>query len=161
MDQFLERCGKHELVTSVWAVESDFLDYDSLFQKIYNPVTKGIVKWQIFSCEKNVINDGNQAQTLLVYFKTSNLPDAKQTSMNIISLKELSRNLILLAEPLALTPPKIKAIKQVELFTRYRELLPLEWYDITCPDPGKEIILGIKGQRNQKAKEYAAAKNKS
>jgi hypothetical protein len=59
---------------------------------------------------------------------------------------------------LALTLPKIKAIKQVKLFTRYRELLPLEWRDITCSDPGKEIILGIKGQRNQKAKEYAAAK---
>jgi hypothetical protein len=24
MDQFLERCGEHELVTSVWAIKSDF-----------------------------------------------------------------------------------------------------------------------------------------
>jgi hypothetical protein len=55
-------------------------------------------------------------------------------------------------------PPGIPAIKQVELFSRYRVLLPEQFHDITCPDPGADIKDKIKQERNTKQHERKKSK---
>ena len=47
-------------------------------------------------------------------------------------------------------PPGISAIKQVELYSKFRDLLPQKYQDITCPYPGDAIMLKIKKEKNEK-----------
>jgi hypothetical protein len=49
--------------------------------------------------------------------------------------------------------PGIPPIKQVVLFTKYRALIPEVFCDITCPDPGDDIKMKIKSERNTKQQE--------
>ena len=43
-------------------------------------------------------------------------------------------------------------IKQVELYTKWRHLLPDEYKDIMCPKPDDNILLRVKKERSEKAK---------
>jgi hypothetical protein len=49
-------------------------------------------------------------------------------------------------------PPGLPMIKQLELFTKFRQFVPEEFRDELCPDPGTDVIDEIKGQRNTKRK---------
>lgn len=49
--------------------------------------------------------------------------------------------------------PGIPPIKQVELFSKYRALIPEEFRNTTCPDPGDDIKMKIKSERNTKQRE--------
>ena len=48
--------------------------------------------------------------------------------------------------------PGIPDIKRVELFTKYRPLIPLQFQDITCPHPGDKAIAKIKSERNTRVR---------
>jgi hypothetical protein len=48
--------------------------------------------------------------------------------------------------------PGIPAIKQVELYSKFRHLVPEEYKDVTCPYPGDDIMGKIKKERKEKAK---------
>jgi hypothetical protein len=52
-----------------------------------------------------------------------------------------------------LVPPGIPPIKQVELFSKYRALIPVEFQEATCPDPGEDIKGSIKRERNTKQRD--------
>ena len=54
--------------------------------------------------------------------------------------------------------PGLSEIKQVELYTKWRLFLPLEYQDIMCPKPDDKVIERIKNQKRTKAKEKLAAK---
>jgi hypothetical protein len=44
------------------------------------------------------------------------------------------------SQPLYATKPGLKKIKQVELFKKYRPLLPKEYWDECCPEPVKGVM---------------------
>ena len=44
--------------------------------------------------------------------------------------------------------PGIPDIKRVELFTKYRPLIPLQFQYINCPHPGDNALEKIKSERN-------------
>jgi hypothetical protein len=54
--------------------------------------------------------------------------------------------------------PGLKPIKRVELFCKYRALLPKRCQDITCPDPGQDVIDSVKKTRAEKNADKRAAK---
>ena len=54
--------------------------------------------------------------------------------------------------------PGLKDIKKVELFCKYRSLIPKRCRDITCPDPGQEVIDNVKKTRAQNNTVKRAAK---
>jgi hypothetical protein len=58
----------------------------------------------------------------------------------------------------SIVAPGIPPIKQVELFSKYCGLLPVQFQDITCPDPGDNIKIKIKSERNTKQRERTKAK---
>ena len=41
--------------------------------------------------------------------------------------------------------PGIPDIKKVELYKKYRPLIPTEYQDITCPYPSEDVLKKIKG----------------
>eukprot|EP00957_Ditylum_brightwellii_P122563 9346462-Ditylum_brightwellii.AAC.1 len=47
--------------------------------------------------------------------------------------------------------PGLLDTKKVELYTKWRPLLPLQFRDITCPHPGNAVLNKIKNKRNKKA----------
>eukprot|EP00536_Pseudo-nitzschia_multiseries_P019496 jgi/Psemu1/61028/gm1.61028_g len=63
-------------------------------------------------------------------------------------LREAIRDFVLL-DPVA--PTGIKEIKQIELYTKWRKLVPAEFVDIICPYPGDEVMRKFKEERNRKA----------
>ena len=63
-------------------------------------------------------------------------------------------------QPDIIPEPGIQEIKQVELFTKFRPLLPEKYQDVTCPFPGQEIMDRIKATKNATARDRAAKKRK-
>ena len=51
-----------------------------------------------------------------------------------------------------LVPTGLKPIKQVELYKKWRPLLPEEFRDSTCPRPSDEVINSIKERNREKSK---------
>ena len=49
--------------------------------------------------------------------------------------------------------PELKDIKAVELYTKWRPLLPSWARDITCPKPSDDVIKKIKLSKSTKTKE--------
>mmetsp|Transcript_29630 Transcript_29630/g.43116 ORF Transcript_29630/g.43116 Transcript_29630/m.43116 type:complete len:98 (+) Transcript_29630:515-808(+) len=58
----------------------------------------------------------------------------------------------MLSELQPLPPPGIQDIKQVEMYTKWRHLLPDYAKDVTCPKPSDTVIKKIRDERNAKAK---------
>ena len=54
------------------------------------------------------------------------------------------------ASPPIIPPAGIADIKQVELYTKYRPLLPPEYQDIMCPKPSNEVMAKVKDEKNSK-----------
>ena len=51
--------------------------------------------------------------------------------------------------------------KEVELFAKWRPLLPIQYQDITCPRPLDEVMARVKAEIDEKRKERGAKKKKS
>jgi hypothetical protein len=61
----------------------------------------------------------------------------------------------------ATRPGFLKEIKQVELFQKYRPLVPKEyWWDECCPEPVKDILDREKERKRTKDKLKRVVKNK-
>ena len=56
--------------------------------------------------------------------------------------------------------PGLREIKQVELWKKYRPLVPEEHREECCPMPSKEILDGEKNRKNAKSKMKRDAKKK-
>ena len=54
--------------------------------------------------------------------------------------------------PLYATKPGLQEIKQVELFSKYRPLGPIEYRDECCPRPCKKVIEKEKDKKKAKGK---------
>ena len=50
-----------------------------------------------------------------------------------------------------LKEPGIRPIKQVELFQKWRPLLPKEKRDITCPKPSEDVMTKVRNDKRAKA----------
>ena len=54
--------------------------------------------------------------------------------------------------PQVLTPPGLKPIKQVELYTKWRPVVPEEFRDHICPKPPDHVLELVKKQKAEKQK---------
>ena len=54
--------------------------------------------------------------------------------------------------------PGIADIKQVELFTKWRKVIPSQYQDEICPRPEDNVLLKVKKQKAKKAKDKLASK---
>lgn len=60
-----------------------------------------------------------------------------------------------------LNPPGLKPIKQVELFTKWRQFVIEEYKDVTCPRPSDEIMNKIRLERSEKQRNFAKKSQKN
>ena len=54
--------------------------------------------------------------------------------------------------------PGIPDIKRVELFTKYRPLIPLQFQNITCPHPSDKALAKIKSEQNPRVSKHQKQK---
>ena len=84
------------------------------------------------------------------------LPETIETTQDLMKQGTNTAGRSALLKPPALNPikaPGVPPIKQVELFTKYRNLIPEAFREITCPHPGDEILKKIKSERNTKQRD--------
>jgi hypothetical protein len=63
-----------------------------------------------------------------------------------------NRNSHLAMLPKTMIAPGLHEIKQVELYTKYRPLIPEQYRDELCPKPSDVVIGNISKQQNDKQK---------
>jgi hypothetical protein len=87
-------------------------------------------------------------------FRTSNLADAETATakMNLNSVGAEQRSELLTQQPATLFAPDLREIKQVELYMKYRPLIPQMYRDELCPKPSDQVIENISKQKSQKGK---------
>mmetsp|Transcript_71513 Transcript_71513/g.198012 ORF Transcript_71513/g.198012 Transcript_71513/m.198012 type:complete len:128 (-) Transcript_71513:149-532(-) len=60
--------------------------------------------------------------------------------------------------PLYSHAPGLRPIKQMEMFEKWRDVVPREYWNDTCPKPAQEVIDMFKKGKKEKAKEKREAK---
>jgi hypothetical protein len=136
--------------------EDDFKDWDAFFNSVYKRLVSGTThKTHIFSAEQET----NKTTLLL---RNDDLPETPQTTQDLLKkgTNTPQRYASLRTQQLEiLVPPGIPpSIKQVELFSKYCALIPVEFQEETCPDPGEYIKGSIKRERNTKQRDRQKAK---
>ena len=86
--------------------------------------------------------------------------DAKITKATIHKNKDFQKWKLSIADlsPSLEKAPEIADIKQVELFTKWRKLIPDSFQDEMCPKPSVEILHKVKRDKAKKAKDKLNAK---
>ena len=179
-NEIIEACGDSQHVESIPINHTDFFNYDKLLNTLYKKFpTGGVLKYQIFSCEEKMSDKNNDM--MKVKCLSSALPDAdedivvmrkgcsnKMKNVNdVITINGVRRSrseYIRTANPEQLydRKPGLKPRKQVEMYTKWRPLLPENKRDITCPRPDDEEIKEVKAEivesreRNKRKKETHA-----
>ena len=126
-----------------------FKNWDGVFDKIYKiPNAGSIKKIHIFSFSDNTIN------TVTLTTKTSNNFSSKLTQQFLKLKSEWTpqdrlHNMTDI-DAIPLTKPGLSYMKQVQFYSKWRNLLPLHQQDVTCPKPSREIIKQYKRDTKQK-----------
>lgn len=144
----------HDNITVNVTKESDFKDWNKFFDSFYKRLASGTTfKTHIFSANKD--------NKTTLFFRDDDLPDTPTIAQDLLKRgTNTPDRFAKLRTPVidTITPPGVPPIKQVELFTKYRALIPEAFRDITCPDPGDEITKKIKSDRNTKQRERKKTK---
>ena len=134
---------------------NDFYDCDSFLNIYYRKSITEVSKYHWFYYSNNskgiVIKrttvrkeDKGSGQRLVNYSRNASdleIKKWKRTLMKIFSINETAQG--------------ISEIKQVELFTKWREFIPEEYRDIMCPNPDDDIIERIKAEKSANANKKA------
>jgi hypothetical protein len=153
-EQLTKSMETHNNINVTVTKASDFRNWDGFWDKFYKRFVSGTVhSTHIFSASK-------ENKTTLI-FRADDLPNTKVSSQNLMKKGTDNPNrpaLLKSSQVDVIEAPGIPPIKQVELFSKYRALIPEEFRDITCPEPSEDIKNKIKSERNTKQRERAKTK---
>jgi hypothetical protein len=119
---------------------------------LYKAKLKSVKKWQLFQSSDTI-------GLTKINCKSSNLPDLADVEEFLDALKkpgltneERQTRHGERPQPLYATKPGLKEIKQVELFKKYRPLVPKEYWDECCPVPVEGVMDREKERKRTKEK---------
>lgn len=126
-----------------------FRDYDKMFDMFYKIPKTGTVKTNHLFTFSKYSYDVN---SLIMKTKIS-LADKEEKTEDLLLIHKqktpTERKVDLLrAVPDPLEKPGLALIKQIQLYTKWRKVLPPKFQDITFPEPSHEII--IQSKRDKK-----------
>lgn len=173
--EIIDACGNSPYVQAIPVDHKDFFNYDKLLNTMYKKFPAGgVLKYQLFTCEES-------GATMKVLCRSSALDDAVEEivvmrkgcsnktinvsdSITIDGKKGARSDYVQSAKPERLydSAPGLKPRKQVEMYTKWRPLLPEDKKDITCPRPSDQVFAAVKAEivesreRRQKVKERNA-----
>jgi len=148
LEDAVKSCGKGNITTH--RVDKSIMrNWDAHFDRLYRNFNRvKTTKWQIFECERGT------SMTL----STSGLPEAEKVVHDTLKRADGDRATILEEQPAQLVPPGLKEIKQVELYKKYRPLIPEKYRDELCPEPEEGVIKRVKEHRNETSRKRKDAK---
>ena len=152
MAEILEVLGRPEHITTRSAIT--FKDWDGLWKQLYKDLPS-VKKWHIFEVEA-------QGENLTMSVKTSSrsvAPD--ETWVDMRSRRPNRDQILATSETTAIAKPKIKDIKQMELWKKWRTLVPEKYHeDEIYKEPSAEVKNQHKQAQAEKNKQKAAKKRK-
>ena len=126
-----------------------FRDWDKMYEKYYRKPESGtVVMNHVFSFEYTT----NKLQVSMITKEYNNCQGfyTQQLAKNSRSMTSAIRRLSLLYDtPELISAPGLPAIKHVDLFTKWRQVVPFEFKDITCPEPSQEMKEKAKNDRKK------------
>jgi hypothetical protein len=174
MEMLLEVCGRSPLVTVCRVEDGDFKeDYESFFQLFYERYNP-ILKWHLFSCQFPT----SRTARLCVSMRESNLPEHRPKNVYVVKTNfldfqnlppglfqqpptfqealKLRREMLFAplneADLLDVIPFKgVPEFKQVQMYKNFRQFLPPDYQDITCPRPSDDVLKRQKDDQKQRA----------
>ena len=165
MDDMLAKLNESDKVTVIPTKESDFLDYDAYLSHFYRDFVKKVQVNHIFSATHQESRVKNK---FVVDIRRSDLPEHEVDAHDAIKrnfegkqdyptfadavnnrkkiMKDLEGKLLKM-----LTPPGINIYKQVELYLKYKPLIPQEfWTDPLYKKPLKHIVDAVKKEKKDR-----------
>ena len=166
--QLLDCMNEHDQIDVTKMEEKDMFNFLEWQDKHYKQPTGGSFKrTHLFTFTKQNLtptlmlmqDDCNTVVRVDNLLPTSTRQNAKAKKMTAndrkIAISSMLNNLNVLKSP------GIRPIKQVELYTKWRTLIPdVNDREETCPRPSDEILESVKKQKNSKAAAKAAAKRR-
>eukprot|EP00536_Pseudo-nitzschia_multiseries_P016373 jgi/Psemu1/45970/gm1.45970_g len=152
-EQLRKALGTNERITIHSIKDGDFKHYKRLEDLFYKDLKTGTIRpGHIFTVESDA------STTIKIWQDCLGTADISvQDLQKRVTVVDCDRRLweavqdFVLLDPVA--PTGIKEIKQIELYTKWRKLVPVEFVDIICPYPGDEVLRKFKEERNRKARE--------
>jgi hypothetical protein len=139
----------HELTIPYLVDWQVFKNWDKFLKLLYKAKMLSVKKWQMFSSSTNL------GLTMMRY-KSSNLQGARieEEGLRKKGVSEADRDSILTQQPTLLYPmkPGLREIKQVELWSKYRPLVPAKFREECCPKPAEGVINRERNKKNAKGK---------
>lgn len=130
-----------------------FFDYGDLLDRFYKPFPAG-------SVQSNHVFWVESARPTIVFTKETALEPSISINFckdKFVSNEDRLRELREYSLK-GIAAPGMKEIKQVELYTKWRRFVPLEFADEICPKPPDEILEKVQKERSNKSKERNARK---
>ena len=145
--------GNENLVKLVPVNRNHFFNWDGFFTKTlnYKRAIKDCSKYHCFYYDSTQMGKVYKSNTKIDTTTTKELINRnkamEQWKISIIGLF-----------PNIEKAPEIADIKKVELYTKWRKLIPDSYQDEMCPKPNDEIINKVKRDKAKKAKDKLIAK---
>eukprot|EP00536_Pseudo-nitzschia_multiseries_P007462 jgi/Psemu1/18018/gm1.18018_g len=143
-EQLRKALGTNERITIHSIKDGDFKHYKRLEDLFYKDLKTGTIQpGHIFTVESDA------PTTIKIWQDCLGTADVSvQDLQKRVTVVDCDRRLreavwdFVLLDPVA--PTGIKEIKQIELYTKWRKLVPAEFVDIICPYPGDEVMRKFK-----------------
>eukprot|EP00536_Pseudo-nitzschia_multiseries_P008472 jgi/Psemu1/20491/gm1.20491_g len=156
-EQLCKALGMNERITIHSVKDGDFKHYKRLEDLFYKDLKTGTIQpGRIFTVASDAPTTIKIWQDCLGTADVSVQDLQKRVTMDHDhQFQEAAQDFVLL-DPVA--PTGIKEIKQIELYTKWRKLVPAEFVEIICPYPGDEVMQKFKEERNRKARKRTQQK---
>ena len=158
--QLIEKLNKHDLINISVVRNSDFKNFKLFEDKYYKVITSGkLLTGHIFTVE-----DSNPAMTIINQDRLGTaLPHKQSLKLPLLdrTAKETRiQELLLLPGLEKIGELGIPAIKQIKLYKKWREIVPMEYHNEMCPKPSVDILEKFTAEQKTKnqAKQAAAKK---
>ena len=157
-DQLIDAYSHKDIIIRKVDKEKDFTDFLVYCSQFYKTFDSGTIK------ENHIFTVSSSAPTEMRIQRDS-LPGSPEHVQDF-AIKKPSPvadrfNKMKSTTMEIIGPPGIPGIKQVELYEKFRPLLPQQFRNVTCPFPGDEIMEKVRGTRNVKSRQRTDKKRKA
>ena len=136
MSQLHNNLNHNDGVDAVEIKSDKFFDFDKILDRFYKrPESGSVNRTHIFSMYEDQpgileLKDSTYSDVRIQNLTKGNWSPADRKKLIIKTLTEMQ----------PMTPPGIKPIKQIELGTKWRPLVPEEFQDDVCKIPPRELV---------------------
>ena len=153
MSQLLRSLNSHKKCSAYYMKEGEFKNYTEFLDLFYDKIESGKCSTgHIFSVE----NTKPTTMTIYVDDMGTEPPHVQEFKKERRGVSEGDRlhQLRHLQGIKTILSPGIPEIKQMELFVKWRQVVPKEYWKYTCPEPSEGVKERHKGKQNENAKKW-------